>query len=102
MRVKVHVQGIKGSHTAKAGEEPNVLFHGILEVDGVMIEEVGTIEVLFGGGEIATVKPHLMPGCFEVVSHTDESWPELIKSIDEQREARTGTGRAVNPEPVPG
>lgn len=95
MRVKVHVQGIKGSGPIKKGEEPAVLFHGVLEVDGVLIEEVGTIEVFIGGGEFTTVKPHLIPGSFEVVTHDDESWPRLINQINEARDVRDGAGRLV-------
>jgi len=93
MRIKVHVQGITGSRSVKPGEDANVLLHGILEVDGSLIEEVGKIEVVFGGGELTTVKPHLMPGAFEVVVHTDESWPELLESIKKQQTAYAGSGK---------
>jgi len=92
MRIKVHVMGVAGSRTARPGEEARALLHGILEVDGSLIEEVGKIEVTFGGSEIATVKPHLMPGSFEVVSHTDESWPELLASVKKQQAAYVGSG----------
>lgn len=95
MRIKVHVQGIKGSGSIKKGEEPNVLFNGILEIDGHLFDEVASIEVVFKGGEIATVKPHLMPGSFEVVTHTDESWPELIRRLTEVRNLQYGDGRSV-------
>jgi hypothetical protein len=95
VRVKIHVRGLKGDGPVKEGEEPSALYNGLLEVDGHLIEEVTTIEVLFGGGDIATVKPHLIPGSFEVVTHTDESWPELLNLIHEQKSAYGGTGRIV-------
>lgn len=86
MRVKVHVEGIKGSGGIKEGEEPAALFYGLLEVNGVMIEEVTKIEVVFSGSDFAVVKPHLVPGSFEVVTHTKESWAELIQQLTEQRD----------------
>jgi hypothetical protein len=78
MRVKVHVQGIKGSGLMRKGEEASALFRGVLEIDGHFLEEVGEIEVSFSGDNFAIVKPHMIPGSFEVVTHTDESWPELV------------------------
>jgi hypothetical protein len=95
MRIRVHVQGIKGSGLMHEGEEASVLFRGVLEVDGSLIEEVSEIEVSFSNDRAATVKPHLMPGSFEVITHTDESWPELMNSVDEQREVRAGSGRIL-------
>ena len=95
MRIKVHVKGIKGSGLIKEGEEASVMFAGVLEIDGKLIEEVSDIEVLFSGDSFATVKPHLIPGSFEVVTHTDESWPELINSVDEQRDVRAGSGHVL-------
>lgn len=95
MRVKVHVEGIKGSGLIKKGEEASALFRGVLEVDGVLMEEVGTIEAIFSGDDFLTVKPHLLPGSFEVVTHTDETWPELLRALDERREIRTSTGRIM-------
>ena len=95
MRVKVHVQGIKGSGLIKRGEEPAALFRGVLEVDGHLIEEVSEIEVVFSGDNFASVRPHLTPGAFEVVTHTDESWPELLNSLDEQRNLYAGSGRLI-------
>lgn len=94
MRVKVHVEGLKGSGVIEKGEEPSALLNGVLEVDGVLIEEVGTIEVIFAGGDFVTVKPHLMPGAFEVVTHDRESWPRLIQEIDEAR-AMSGASRLI-------
>ena len=95
MRIKVHVQGIKGSGTVKKDEEPSVLLHGILEVGGHLMDEVEKIEVVFSGGDFVTVKPHLMPGSFEVVTHTDESWPELIQSLQEQHNIYSGSGKVI-------
>lgn len=95
MRIKVHVEGIKSTSAAKEGEEPSALLHGVLEVDGHLIEEVGEIEALFRGGELVSVRPRLFPGSFEVVSHTDESWPRLLQRIDGQNEARAGTGKLI-------
>jgi hypothetical protein len=98
MKVKVHVQGIKGSGLIESpGEDPSVLFNGVLEVDGHLIEECGGVEVSFGGGEMMSVKAYLTPGSFEVVTHTRESWPELLAKIDASRneQAETGTGRVL-------
>lgn len=95
MRIKVHVQGIKGSGLVKEGDEASALFQGVLEVDGVLIEEVAAIEAVFSGGDFAAVKAELIPGSFEVVTHTDESWPQLLQRIDEKNEARAGSGRLV-------
>lgn len=97
MKVKVHVQGLKGSGIVKPGEEPAVLFNGVLEVDGMLLEECGEIEVSFGGGEMMSVKAYLTPGSFEVVTHTQESWPELLAQINATRNAQvdTGSGRTL-------
>jgi hypothetical protein len=95
MRIKVHVEGIKGSSRIKDGEESTALFNGVLEIDGHLVDEVSEIEVVFKGGDFASVRPSLIPGSFEVVTHTDESWPELRKQIDDERQARAGTGRLV-------
>lgn len=95
MRVVLHVQGIAADHVAHEGEETTALMHGLLEVDGYLLDEAGKVEVTFEGGSFLTVKPLLLPGSFEVISHTEESWPELVKRIDEQRVAVTGTGRTL-------
>ena len=95
MRVKVHVEGIKGSGEIKEGEEPSALFYGILEVDGTMIDEVTQIEAVFSGRQFAVVKPHLVPGAFEVVTHTQESWTELIQKIQAERVVRDGAHRTI-------
>jgi hypothetical protein len=95
MRVKVHVEGIRGSSTIEEGEEAQVLFNGVLEVDGTLIDEVTTIEVVFSGGEFTTVKPHLIPGSFEVVTHTGKTWKELLDALQEKRKIHTGTGQVL-------
>jgi hypothetical protein len=96
MRIKVHVEGIKGSARADEGQEPSALFNGVLEVDGHLIEEVTRIEAVFVGGDFTTVKPHLIPGSFEVVAHTKESWPELLKALEEQKKkVQAGTNRLI-------
>lgn len=95
MRIRVHVEGIKGSRRVRKDEEPSILFNGVLEVDGVLIEEVSAIETIFAGGDFATVKAHLIPGAFEVVTHTDESWPELLRQVEEQKEFRSGSGVTI-------
>lgn len=95
MNIKVHVQGIKGSGMIEEGEQAAVLFNGVLEVDGVLIEEATDIEVVFSGGKMTAVKARLLPGAFEVVTHTKESWPELLRSLDEIRTARSGTDRLI-------
>ena len=95
MRIRVHVTGIKGSGAIKKGEEAAALYRGVLEVDGHMLEEAGTIEVTFSGDGFVEVKPILIPGSFEVVTHDNESWPRLIQELDEAREARAGSGRLV-------
>lgn len=97
MRIKVHTKGIKGSGMVKEGEEPAVLFGAVLEVDGILIEEAFKVQVTFDEGFV-TVTPHLYPGTFEVVSHTDETWPELLKKIEAdraERAARTGMGQLI-------
>lgn len=98
MRVRIHVQGWSGSRSIKKGEEPDALLRGVLEVDGHRIEEAIRCEVTFSG-EFVTVKAHLLPGSFEVVTHDDESWPALMLEIDEarreRRQAVAGTGRHV-------
>jgi len=110
LKIKVHTKGITGSSITKAGEEPGVLFGAVLEVDGHLIEEAFKVEVTFEEG-ICVVTPRLYPGSFEVVSHTDESWPELLARIQSERAeraARTGMGRFIGedvtnqPEMVPG
>lgn len=95
MRVKVHVQGIKGSGMIEKGDEASVMFNGILEVDGHLIDEVTEVEASFKGGEFATIKPHLIPGTFEVITHDKESWPELLRNLEEQRDLYSGSGRLI-------
>lgn len=95
MRVKVHVQGFKGSGMIEKGDEATVMFNGILEVDGHLMDEVSEIEASFKGGEIAKVKPHLFPGSFEVVTHDKESWPELINNLQEQQRVYFGSGKLL-------
>ena len=101
MRVRVHVEGLLGSRAYREGEEPSALFNGVLEVDGHMIDEVGKIEAVFGGGQFTTVIPHLLPGMFEVVTHTGESWKSLVDDLDRERKKRAwaGTGRLMTEEP---
>lgn len=95
MRVKVHVQGLKGSGMIEKDEEASIMFNGVLEVDGHLMDEVSEIEASFKGGEIAKVKPHLFPGSFEVVTHDKESWPELIQQLQEQQRIYSGSGRLI-------
>ncbi len=95
MRIKVHVQGIKGSGSIKEGEEASALFQGVLEVDGILIEEISGVEAVFSGREFARVSAHLIPGAFEVVTHTNESWPELLKRVEDERTARSGADRLI-------
>lgn len=100
MKVKVHVQGVKGSVGIQSGEDADVLLHGVLEIDGVLIEEVGRIELVMGGGAMAEVKAVMQPGSFEIVTHTTESWPELLRQINDAKRDRDGTGRLSVVEPT--
>jgi hypothetical protein len=94
MDVKVHVQGIKGSSVAEPGEKPSALFGAILEVDGHIIEMIHRVEVVFEEG-FMDVRAHLIPGTFEVIPHDKDSWPALLRALEEERTMRDGTGRLV-------
>lgn len=95
MRVKIHVKGIKGDGAISPGEEPTALFHGVLEVDGHLLEEVGEIEVSFSGDGFVQVTPHLIPGFFEVVVHDKDAWNLLLNRCDQERRVETGTSRLL-------
>ena len=102
MKIKVHVKGIKGSGLIKDGEDASVMFGAVLEVNGQLIEEISSVEVKFEES-FTKVMPVLMPGSFEVVTHTETSWPELLQQVEEQREphvARDAMGRLIGKEMV--
>ncbi len=110
LRIKVHTKGITGSSITPRGGEPAALFGAVLEVDGHLIEEAFKVEVTFEEG-FCVVTPRFYPGSFTVVSHDEDSWPELLMELEEQRAertARTGMGQAIakdktnQPETVPG
>jgi hypothetical protein len=92
MDVKVHVLGFRGDAAVQEGEEPTALLHGVLEIDGHLLSDVGKIEVIFRGGEFAVVKPHVLASAFEVVRHTRESWDELSERIDGASTQETDPG----------
>lgn len=94
MKIKVHVQGIKGNGLMKEGDEANALFGGVLEIDGLMIEEIMEIRTRAHEG-FFEVTPVLAPGSFEVVTHNKESWPSLLQKLDEQRSLRTMNGQLI-------
>lgn len=94
MNIKLHVQGIKGSGLMEEGEEASILFGGLLEVNGQLMEEA--IEVRTRAREgFFEVTPVLVPGSFEVVVHTKETWPELNRRIEEQQSVRTMSGQLI-------
>lgn len=94
MDVKVHVQGIKGSGLVEEGEKPSALFGAILEVDGQIIEMIHRVEVVFEEG-FMDVRAHLIPGTFEVVTHDKDSWPAMLRALQEGRTARDAQGRLI-------
>lgn len=94
MRVKVHVQGIRESSLKEPGEQASALFGAILEVDGQIIEMVHRVEVVFEEGFV-DVRAHLIPGSFEVVSHDKDSWPAMLRALEEGRTARDAQGRLI-------
>ena len=76
------------------GEEASILFGGLLEVNGQLMEEA--IEVRTRAREgFFEVTPVLVPGSFEVVVHTKETWPELNRRIEEQQSVRTMSGQLI-------
>lgn len=94
MRIKLHVKGIKGSGIIKEGEVPSVMFGGLLEIDGQFLPE--SIEIRTRAHEgFFEVVPVLAPGSFEVVTHTDESWPGLLRRLDEQKILRDLNGQVI-------
>lgn len=94
MEVKVHVQGIKGSGLMEPGEKPSALFGAILEVDGQIIEMIHRVEVVFEEG-FMDVRAHLIPGTFEVVTHDKDSWPAMLRALEDGRTARDAQGRLI-------
>lgn len=68
------------------------MLHGVLEVDGVMLPEVGRIEIVAGGGAILEVRAEMTPGSFELVQHDSETWEALRAQV---REARAGDGSRI-------
>lgn len=84
MNMKIHTKGIKGSGMIKEGENPSVMFSAILEIDGVLIDEVTRVRVLHGADEITTVMVRMFPGTLDTIAHTDTSWKELIERLDAQ------------------
>lgn len=94
MDVKVHVQGIKGSSLVEEGENPSALFGAILEIDGQVVEMVHKVEVVFSEGFV-DIRAHLIPGTFEVVTHTKDSWPAMLRALEEGRTARDAQGRLI-------
>lgn len=97
MNVKIHTKAITGSRMAKEGEEPAALFGFLLEVDGHLIEEAYKSELVFEEGFV-TLKTHLYPGTFEILPHTEETWAQIQRRLDEARaeqKARTGLGLVV-------
>lgn len=94
MNIKLHVQGIKGSGLIDEGDDASILFGGTLEIDGHLIEEVIEVRTRSRNG-FFEVTPILVPGSFEVVVHTKQSWPELNRKLDEQRSAHTMNGQVI-------
>lgn len=94
MDVKVHVQGIKGSGLVEPGEKAGAMFGAILEVDGQVIEMIHRVEVVFEEGFV-DVRAHLIPGSFEVVTHDKDSWPAMLRALEEGRTARDAQGRLI-------
>jgi hypothetical protein len=99
LRIKLHIQGIKGSGPIKQedvdkGEVAGALFGGLLEIDGQIIDQ--SIEVRYRSHEgFFEVVPVLAPGSFEVVTHTKESWPELLKELERQERVRNMNGQLI-------
>jgi hypothetical protein len=77
MEVKIHTVGISGSRKTQSHEKPDIQFHGVLEIDGLLIDHVSSIRVLSTGGEFTSVMVRLTPSTIEHVNHTDDSWEQL-------------------------
>lgn len=89
MRVRVHTKGIKGSGMIEEGEHADVMFASVLEIDGHVIDRTQKIEVT-SGEDFTYVKVILIPGELDYISHTAETWKELLDKGEAQREAYMG------------
>lgn len=99
LEIKLHIQGIKGSGPIKQedldrGESAGALFGGLLEIDGKLIDQ--TIEVRYRSHEgFFEVVPVLAPGSFEVVTHSRESWADVLNELEHQEKVRNMNGQLI-------
>jgi len=81
MDLKIHTQGWSGSEAVKEGQRPGIQFNSLLEIDGQIYDEVANIRVLSGGGDFTTVMVRLLPSTIEYVNHTQETWKQLVETL---------------------
>lgn len=98
MIIKIHTKSISGSGITKKGQQPGAMFGAFLEIDGEIYDMVNDIKVNFDSESFATVDVRFIAANVHVISHTEETWPSIERSVEERRGrvvARNSEGRTI-------